>query len=90
MLFGFDCPSCGIQRSLFCLVNGDLLDSICYFPSLILFLIAFFILAINYLFFKKPSIYYHFASKLGSFAAWIQIGYYTLRMLQILPSLDRL
>lgn len=90
MLFGFDCPSCGIQRSLFYLVNGDLLDSICYFPSLILFLIAFFILAINYLFFKNNPTYYNFASKLGSIAAFIQIGYYALRMLNILPSLDSL
>jgi len=89
-LFGIDCPSCGLQRSLFYLANGDILDSICYFPSLILFLTAFLILGINYLFLRNNPTYYNLASKLGSLAAFIQIGYYTLRMLQILPSLDSL
>ena len=88
--FGFDCPSCGIQRSASYLINGDIAESFFYFPALLLFAFAFIILAFNKLFLKNNPKFYNIASKIGSTAAFIQIGYYFLRMIQILPSLDSL
>jgi hypothetical protein len=88
--FGFDCPTCGIQRSANHLINGDIFESFFYFPALLLFLLAFIILGYNKLFLKNSPKFYDLASKIGSTAAFIQIGYYFLRMIQILPSLDSL
>ncbi len=42
---GIDCPGCGIQRSIFLLLNGDLWDSFLMYPALlpIIFLVGFLI-----------------------------------------------
>ena len=32
---GFDCPGCGIQRSFFKLIDGEIIESIKLFPALI-------------------------------------------------------
>ena len=90
ILFGFDCPSCGLQRSANHLINGDIVESFYYFPALLLFLFAFIVLAVNKLLLKNNPKFYNLASKLGSIAAFIQISYYVLRMVQILPNLDSL
>ncbi|MBQ9473203.1 MAG: DUF2752 domain-containing protein [Bacteroidales bacterium] len=34
-VFGLSCPFCGLQRSLVALFNGDLAQSILYYPALI-------------------------------------------------------
>lgn len=40
---GFDCPGCGIQRSFYKLLEGDIIESIKLFPALLplFFLITF-------------------------------------------------
>jgi len=33
--FGFDCPGCGLQRSIVALLKGDFIDSIKFYPATI-------------------------------------------------------
>ena len=42
-LSGYDCLGCGLQRSLVCLLRGDLYGSVRYYPPLF-FLISYFII----------------------------------------------
>jgi len=39
--FGVECPGCGAQRSLVCLLRGEVLDSLALYPALIPFIIFF-------------------------------------------------
>jgi len=39
-LTGWDCPLCGLQRSVLALLNGDLIKSLQFFPATIPLLIA--------------------------------------------------
>ena len=45
---GIDCLGCGMQRSIICLLRGDLYGSIRYYPPL-LFLISYIVVVILYL-----------------------------------------
>lgn len=37
--FGVECPGCGAQRSLICLLRGEVLDSLALYPALIPFIV---------------------------------------------------
>ncbi len=49
---GMDCPGCGIQRSFFKLIHGDIIDSIELFPALLplLFLIIYTMIHLKFMF----------------------------------------
>jgi len=49
--FGIECPTCGFQRSLIELIQGDIVESVCLFPVTIPLLITVLIL-IFHLWFK--------------------------------------
>jgi len=44
--FGFDCPGCGLQRSILSLLKGDFIDSFKFYPATIplIFIVLFTIL----------------------------------------------
>lgn len=46
-LFGISCPLCGFQRSLVCLLQGDIIGSLEMFPPLflLLFMIVFYLIS---------------------------------------------
>ena len=54
-IFGFDCPGCGAQRSLWALLSGHLSESFRYYPPL-LPILAVFVYLIYSKFFKKHTI----------------------------------
>ncbi len=49
---GMDCPGCGIQRSFFKLIHGEIVDSIELFPALLplLFLIIYTVIHLKFMF----------------------------------------
>lgn len=53
-LTGFDCPGCGLQRSFWALVEGNIGESIALYPPLIPFLITLLMLCV-YLKFRKKA-----------------------------------
>lgn len=51
---GFECPGCGMQRSLIELLKGDFLQSLKFYPGLVPIIIMFFFLILHISFnFKK-------------------------------------
>ncbi|MGY3053467.1 hypothetical protein ACVWYG_001667 [Pedobacter sp. UYEF25] len=50
--FGIDCPGCGLQRSIFALLNGDFMSSFKFYPAtiplLILVIFAFFHIKLDF------------------------------------------
>ena len=80
--FGFDCPGCGIQRSCFALLNGDLEKSVILFPSLLLYLTLVLLLILSTVF--KMNISYKFFVAIAISAIMIQISYYVLRMTHVI------
>lgn len=46
----FDCPGCGMQRSLLLLLNGDLLNSFNMYPALIPVILLFGLLVLHLVF----------------------------------------
>lgn len=48
--FGFDCPSCGLQRSIIYLLKGDIWASLQIFPSIFPFLFIWMLLPIHLIF----------------------------------------
>jgi len=47
---GFDCPGCGIQRSLISLLKGDFAESFELYPPLIFVLLLLIVLALQLIF----------------------------------------
>ena len=45
--FGFDCPTCGLQRAVVALLNGDLKESYQLYPPLYFFLLFFLLFFVN-------------------------------------------
>ena len=80
--FGFDCPGCGIQRSCLALLNGDFEKSIILFPSLLLYISLFLLIILSIVF--KINISYKIFVALAISAIVIQIGYYVLRMTNVI------
>ena len=64
-LFGIDCPTCGIQRSLLFLLKGNFQDSFIAYPPLIFVLSGIFFWLIYFL--KPQSIKITFIKKYFSF-----------------------
>jgi Protein of unknown function (DUF2752) len=48
--FGFDCPGCGLQRSIIELLKGNIVESISLYPALIPVMTMFVFLALHLLF----------------------------------------
>ncbi|MFX0558302.1 DUF2752 domain-containing protein [Maribacter sp. CXY002] len=47
-IFGFDCPGCGLQRSLVLLLKGDFNGAFHMYPAIYPMLLLFVFLALNY------------------------------------------
>jgi|GEM_PF-5465797 len=39
-LFGISCPTCGFQRSLYSLLDGNIVESIIFFSSVVLYVLC--------------------------------------------------
>jgi len=48
--FGIECPGCGLQRSLFLLLEGKIVESLIMFPALLPTLILFFYMILHLIF----------------------------------------
>jgi len=77
-LTGIDCPGCGFQRSVIALLQGNLKQSLSYYPATIPLLIAvlFTLIEMRFKFDKKQ----HLKTSLYIFAAFIVAGSYVLKM----------
>jgi len=53
MVFGFECPTCGMQTALILLLKGELLNSLSTYPPLIPTLLLIF-MSLSWLMFRKP------------------------------------
>jgi len=77
-LFGIDCPGCGMQRSFFALIKGDLISSFVYFPSLPIYLLLIVLFICSLLF--KINISYKLYGAVALVGIITQLSYYGLRM----------
>lgn len=67
-IFGIDCPTCGAQRSLALLLEGDIIESFKMYPPLIPVLFLGLVWVAR--FFKPSQIQLAFAKKLS----WLVLG----------------
>ncbi len=77
-LTGIDCPGCGFQRSVIALLQGNLKQSLSYYPATIPLFIAvlFTLIEMRFQFDKKQ----HLKTSLYIFTAFIIAGSYVLKM----------
>jgi hypothetical protein len=77
-LTGIDCPGCGFQRSAIALLQGNLKQSLYYYPATIPLLVAvlFTFIEMRFQFDRKQ----HLKTSLYIFTAFIVAGSYILKM----------
>jgi hypothetical protein len=81
--FGVECPGCGTQRAIVCLLRGEFWDSIALFPALIP-LAIFLSLSLCYLIRPTQSLFrLVLVSTIGSFS--IIIVHYILKIAGLAP-----
>jgi hypothetical protein len=77
-LLGFDCPGCGVQRSLIFLLRGDLFQSVKMYPALLPMLSLLLFLLVHLVFkFRRGGIY---LKNIFVFSVSVMLVSYILRL----------
>ena len=71
-LFGISCPLCGFQRSLLCLLQGNIFDCIKFFPPFFFLLFTVVVSFVCYL--RKKSLNFRFLKVLWICLAVLLVG----------------
>ena len=78
-LFGFDCPGCGMQRSLALILKGEFTDAFFMFPAIYTMIAFFGFVALNFL--DKKRNYHKIIISLGIINGLIMIISYIYKIL---------
>jgi len=78
-LFGFDCPGCGMQRSLALILKGEFTDAFFMFPAIYTMIAFFGFVALNFL--DKKRNYHKIIIGLGIINGLIMIISYIYKIL---------
>lgn len=85
--FGFDCPGCGAQRSVYALLKGNLLESLALYPALIPFALFMTITIIQ--FSKGNQMKHKWIFIMGAITLIIMLGHYILKVSGLAPWFDQ-
>ncbi|MDR6967241.1 hypothetical protein J2X31_001248 [Flavobacterium arsenatis] len=78
-LFGFDCPGCGMQRSLALILKGQFADAFFMFPAIYTLVVFFGFIALHFL--DKKRNYHKIIISLGIINGLIMIISYIYKIL---------